>query len=73
MVKDLLSSRCPSRSTRNFSVKGGIDKVNSQVVIDGDRYAMFGAQIEDWNIGADRRPIRLSMRNIGSEPVITFD
>ena len=56
-----------------FSVKGGIDKVNSQVVIDGDRYAMFGAQIEDWNIGADRRPIRLSMRNIGSEPVITFD
>ena len=56
-----------------FNARGGLDKVNSQVIIDGDRYAMFGAQIEDWNIGADRRPIRLSMRNIGPEPVITFD
>lgn len=54
-----------------FSVCGGLDKTNSMVMIDGDRYKTFGAQLEDWNIGTDRRPIRLSMRNIGPEPVIT--
>ena len=54
-----------------FNVRGGLDKTSSEVVIDGDRYATFGAQIEDWNIGSDRRPIRMMMQNIGPEPVIT--
>lgn len=56
-----------------FSVKGGLDKTNSMVIIDGDRYKTMGAQIQDWNIGSDRRPIRMDMDNIGPEPVITFD
>lgn len=54
-----------------FNVRGGLDKTSSEVVIDGDRYATFGAQIEDWNIGSDRRPIRMMMQNIGPEPIIT--
>ena len=54
-----------------FNVRGGLDNTSSEVVIDGDRYATFGAQIEDWNIGSDRRPIRMMMQNIGPEPIIT--
>lgn len=54
-----------------FVVKGGLDAVNSMVIIDGDRYKTMGAQIEDWNIGSDRRPIRMDMYNIGPEPIIT--
>lgn len=56
-----------------FNARGGLDKANSMVIIDGDRYKTMGAQIEDWNIGPDRRPIRMDMYNIGPEPVITFD
>lgn len=56
-----------------FNVRGGLDKTSSEVVIDGDRYATFGAQIEDWNIGSDRRPIRMDMQKLPPEPVITFD
>ena len=56
-----------------FNARGGLDKANSMVIIDGDRYKTMGAQIEDWNIGPDRRPIRKDMYNIGPEPVITFD
>ena len=56
-----------------FNACGGLDKANSMVIIDGDRYKTMGAQIEDWNIGPDRRPIRMDMYNIGPEPVITFD
>ena len=56
-----------------FAVKGGLDAVNSVVIIDGDRYATFGAQIEDWNLGSDRRPIRMDMDKLPPAPVITFD
>lgn len=54
-----------------FSVRGGLDATSSEVLIDGDRYKTMGAQIEDWNIGSDRRPIRMDMYNIGPEPIIT--
>ena len=56
-----------------FNARGGLDATSSKVIIDGDRYKTMGAQIEDWNIGPDRRPIRMDMYNIGPEPVITFD
>ena len=54
-----------------FSVRGGLDATSSEVLIDGDRYKTMGAQIEDWNIGSDRRPIRMDMYHIGPEPIIT--
>ena len=54
-----------------FNVRGGLDKTSSMVIIDGDRYKTYGAQIEDWNIGSDRRPIRMDMQKLPPAPVIT--
>lgn len=54
-----------------FSVCAGLDKTNSMVMIGNDRYKTMGAQLEDWNIGSDRRPLILEMDNIGPEPIIT--
>ena len=54
-----------------FNARGGLDKTSSMVMIGNDRYATMGAQIEDWNIGSDRRPIRMEMYNMGPAPVIT--
>ena len=36
-------------------------------------YKTYGAQIEDWNLGSDRRPIRMDMDKLPSVPVIAFD
>ena len=54
-----------------FNARGGLDKTSSMVMIGNDRYKTMGAQIEDWNIGADRRPIRMDMYNMGPAPIIT--